>query len=178
MYGKGHPKRNEPEAFKKKQARVWNVQTSDNIIVYVTKSGSDKSTEVHWPPLECHRCKSHWLKANRNTCQSSNMVALHTVHLSPSNYAIFGPVKKALRGKWFTSDDDVKQYVRNWFKMQDSHSQPCVTVGQVPQQPRPILLTYRYWFLFLGLRLFSFRKSLIQVHAKNISYLILPQNAQ
>ena len=37
MY-KGHSKRNEPEAFKKKRAGVWNVQIGDNIIVCVTKS--------------------------------------------------------------------------------------------------------------------------------------------
>ena len=40
--------------------------------------------------------------------------------------------------------------------LRDSHSPPCVTVGQVPQQPGPILLTYSYWFLFLGLWLVSF----------------------
>ena len=38
--------------------------------------------------------------------------------LSPCDYAISGPLKKALRGKRFTSDDDIKQYVRNWFKTQ------------------------------------------------------------
>ena len=46
--------------------------------------------------------------------------------------------------------------------LRDSHSSPCVAVGQVPQQPRPILLTYRYWFLFLGLRIVSFLMPLIQ----------------
>ena len=40
--------------------------------------------------------------------------------------------------------------------LRDRHSPPCVAVGQVPQQPGPILLTYRYWFLFLGLRIVSF----------------------
>ena len=39
--------------------------------------------------------------------------------------------------------------------------QPCVAVGQVPQQPGPILLTYRYWFLFPGLQLVSFWMPLI-----------------
>ena len=38
--------------------------------------------------------------------------------LSPCDYAIFGLLKKALRGKRFTSEDDVKQYVRNWFTTQ------------------------------------------------------------
>ena len=45
--------------------------------------------------------------------------------------------------------------------LRDSHSPPCVAVGQVPQQPWPILLTYRYWFLFLGFRLVSFLLPLI-----------------
>ena len=44
---------------------------------------------------------------------------------------------------------------------QDGHSPPCVAVGQVPQQPGPILLTYRYWFLFLGLLLVSFLMPII-----------------
>ena len=38
--------------------------------------------------------------------------------IPPCDYAIFGPLKKALRGKLFTSDDDVKQYVQNWFTTQ------------------------------------------------------------
>ena len=38
--------------------------------------------------------------------------------LSPYDYVIFGPLKKALRGKRLTSDDNVKQYLWNWFTMQ------------------------------------------------------------
>ena len=38
--------------------------------------------------------------------------------LSPCDYDIFVTVKKALRNKRFTSDDDFKQYVRNWFTTQ------------------------------------------------------------
>ena len=38
--------------------------------------------------------------------------------LSPCGYAIFGLLKKALRGKRYTLDDDVKQYVWNWFTTQ------------------------------------------------------------
>ena len=37
-----------------KRAGVWNVQTGDNIVACVTKSGSDKSAEVQYPPLESH----------------------------------------------------------------------------------------------------------------------------
>ena len=49
---------------------------------------------------------------------SSNAVTLHTVQTSPYDYAIFGPLKKALKCKRFTSDDDVKKYVRNCFTTQ------------------------------------------------------------
>ena len=41
----------------------------------------------------------------------------YSPHLSPCDYAIFVPLKKAMRGKLFTSDD-VKQYVWNRFTMQ------------------------------------------------------------
>ena len=40
--------------------------------------------------------------------------------------------------------------------LRDSHSPPYVTVGKVPQQSGSILLTYRFWFLFLDLRNVSF----------------------
>ena len=43
----------------------------------------------------------------------------------------------------------------------DSHSLAYVAVGQMPQQPRPIFLTYWYWFLLLGLWLVSFLMPLI-----------------
>ena len=49
--------------------------------------------------------------------------------------------------------------------LQDSHSLPCVTVGQVPQLPGPKRLTYRYWFRFLGLWLVSFWMPLIGTKA-------------
>ena len=32
--------------------------------------------------------------------------------------------------------------------LRDSHSPPCDAVGQVPQQPGPILPTFKYWFCF------------------------------
>ena len=47
---KGHSKRNEPEAFKKIQAGVWNVQTGDNIVACITKSGFEKSAAIYCPP--------------------------------------------------------------------------------------------------------------------------------
>ena len=48
--------------------------------------------------------------------QLSNAVTLQT-DPSPCDYAIFGPLKKALRGKRFTLDN-VKHYVQNWFTTQ------------------------------------------------------------
>ena len=82
--------------------------------------------------------------------------------LSPCDYAIFGPLKKAL--SWqsihlLRRHQAVRaELVHNAGPgiLRDSHSPPCVAVGQVPQQPGPILLICRCWFLFLGLRLVSF----------------------
>ena len=53
--------------------------------------------------------------------------------------------------------------------LRDSHSSPRVAVGQVPQQPESMLLTYRYWFLFLGLRLF-FLMSLIICQSMSMAF--------
>ena len=55
---KGHSKRNETGVLEKKRAGIWNVQTGDNIVAGITKSGSYKSAEVRCPPLEGHRCMS------------------------------------------------------------------------------------------------------------------------
>ena len=90
---KGHSKRNEPEAFKEKRAGVWNVQTGDNIVARVTKSGSDKSAEVHCPPLEGHGCKSRDYKLAHAEIQVGGHPP-SSPDLSPSDYAIFGPLKR------------------------------------------------------------------------------------
>ena len=44
------------------RAAAWNVQTRDNIVGCVKKSGCDKSAEVHCPPLEDHGCNSRDLQ--------------------------------------------------------------------------------------------------------------------
>ena len=48
------------KAVKKKRAGggFRNVQTGDNVVACVTKSGSDKSAEVHCPALEGQGSKS------------------------------------------------------------------------------------------------------------------------
>ena len=38
--------------------------------------------------------------------------------LAPSDYHLFGPLKEGVRGQHFTSDQEVKNAVRNWLKMQ------------------------------------------------------------
>ena len=38
--------------------------------------------------------------------------------LSPSDYHLFGPLKEALRGCWFTSDQEVKEPVHAWLAAQ------------------------------------------------------------
>ena len=84
----------------------------------------------------------------------------YSTDLSPCDYAIFGPLKKALKGKRLISDDDVKQYVRNWFTTPPREFYETAIYRLV------LLLTYRYWFLFLGLRLVSSLMPLIYYGGK------------
>ena len=55
---KGALKKKRAGCVEKKRGGAWNVQTGDNIVACVIKNGSDKSAEVHFPPLEGHGCKS------------------------------------------------------------------------------------------------------------------------
>ena len=75
--------------------------------------------------------------------------------LSPSDYAIFDSLKKGSEGQTIHLGRR-RQAVRAELVhnaalgiLRDNHSPPYVIVGQVPQQPGPILL-------FVGLRLISF----------------------
>ena len=93
----------------------------------------------------------------------------YSPELSPCDYTIFGPLKR-LWGvndppRTTTSSSNLRaELVQNAATgiLRDSRSPPCIAVGQVPQKSGPIFLTYRYWFLFLGLRLVSFLMPLIQ----------------
>jgi hypothetical protein len=40
---------------------------------------------------------------------------LYSLNLAPSDYHLFGPLKEALRGHQFTSDQEVKEVVHAWF---------------------------------------------------------------
>ena len=85
--------------------------------------------------------------------QSYNPVTLHTVQIFlPAIPPLLVPPKKALRGKRFTSDDDVKQYVRNWFTTQPREFYYPATHRLVSQWDKCL----NNQFLFLGLRLVSF----------------------
>ena len=65
------------------------------------------------PAARGSRVQVTWLKASRSKHQSSNAVTPYSLDPSPCHYVIFGPLKKARSCKWSTSDDEVKQYVRN-----------------------------------------------------------------
>jgi hypothetical protein len=41
--------------------------------------------------------------------------------LAPSDYHLFGPLKDALRGRHFASDEDVKEVVHAWLVAQPNH---------------------------------------------------------
>jgi histone-lysine N-methyltransferase SETMAR len=44
--------------------------------------------------------------------------APYSPDLAPSDYHVFGPLKKFLAGQRFISDDDAKTAVRRWFRAQ------------------------------------------------------------
>ena len=72
-YYKGHSKRNEPEAFKKKRAGVWNVQTG-NYRCVCNKEWFRKERGSSLPAARGSRVQVTWLKANRSMRQSSTAV--------------------------------------------------------------------------------------------------------
>ena len=99
---KGHSKRNNPEALKNKWAGVWNVQTNDNIIACVNKSGSVTCGII----LLNDNARPHMANTIMALLQRFKWVILghppYSPDLSPCDYATFDPLEKALRIKWFT----------------------------------------------------------------------------
>ena len=150
-------KRDEPKVFKKKLAGVLECANRWQYVGFVRKSGSDKSAEFHCPSLQGHGCKSHDLHKFKWEVLGHPP---YNPDLSPWDCAIFGSLKDSegqtihLRRR---RQAERAELVHNADPgiLRDSHSPPCVAVGQVPQQPGPILLTNKYWFLLLGLRLVS-----------------------
>ena len=150
------------------------MRTGDNIFACVTKSGSNKSAEV----LLHDNARPHMADKIKALLQKFRWEVLshppYSPDLSPCNYAIFGPLRKGSERQTINLGQRHQavhaELVHNAALriLRDSHSLPCVTVGQVPQQPGPVFRTYRYWFLFLGLRLVSFLMSLIKVIISNV----------
>ena len=58
QYIKGALKNKRARGVQKETSRSLECETSDNIVACVTKSGSDKSAEVHFLPLEGHVTES------------------------------------------------------------------------------------------------------------------------
>ena len=94
------------------------------------------------------QCKASFGQHNHDTLAEIQVDVLghppYSVDLSPCDYTIFGPLKKALMGKDSLGRQAVRaKLVHNAAPgiLRDSHSPPCVAVGQVPQQPGAILLT-------------------------------------
>ena len=111
------------------------------------------------PAARGSRVQVIWLKTSTLAEIQVGGHPSYSPDLSPCDYAIFGPLEKALRGKRFTSYD-IKQYMQNWFTRQPwefyETATHCLVLQWDKEQPGPIFLTYRYWFLFLGLWLVSF----------------------
>ena len=62
-----------------------------------------------WDHSASWQCKASYSQHDHGSIQSRPL-SLRLCH--------FLPLKKALRGKWFTSDDNAKQCERNWFTTQ------------------------------------------------------------
>ena len=62
---------------------------------------------------------------------------LYSPDLAPSDYNLFGPLEETLRGRRFTSDQEVKEAVHAWLAAQPKtsffgeHHEACATVDQV-----------------------------------------------
>ena len=95
---------------------------------------------------------------SRHSCGNSSgrfLVTLHTVQTSLWLCHFWSP-RKSSEGQmihlgWRQALHAELVHNATLGILRDSYSPPCVAVGQ---QPGPILLTYRYWSLFLGLRSF------------------------
>ena len=66
--------------------------------------------------------RSHTAHITINTIQQLNWeVLVHPAYspdLAPSDFHLFGPLKNALRGRRFASDDEVKEAVHDWLRSQ------------------------------------------------------------
>ena len=84
---------------KRKRAGDWNVQTGDNIVACVTKSGSDTRGVI----LFHDNARPHTTNTIIALLQKFKWEVLghppYSPDLSPCNYVIFGPLKKVLWGK-------------------------------------------------------------------------------
>ena len=103
---------------------VLTLDASTGSIVSILVRSNNTKTHLQ-PPLVPGNHSLPWHRASDDqysgSCRNSSgrfSVTLHTVQISLPVTVIFGPLKKALRGKRFTLDDDVKQYVRNCFTTQ------------------------------------------------------------
>jgi len=68
--------------------------------------------------LHHDNARRHTAAATAGTVQQLGFELLqhppYSLHLVPNDYHIFGPLKEALRGCRFTSDEEVKEAVHTW----------------------------------------------------------------
>lgn len=67
--------------------------------------------------------RPHTAKLTHETIENMGWEILphppYSPDLAPSDYHLFGPLKEALRGKKFSNNEEVKEFVGNWLKQQD-----------------------------------------------------------
>ena len=68
----------------------------------------------------------------------------YSLYLVPSDYHIFGPLKEALRGRRFTSDEEVKEAVRTWLREQPKSFLSAVIQKLVERYNKCIVLQGDY----------------------------------
>ena len=124
-----------------------------------------------WGHSAPRQCKASYVQHNHGTLAEIQMVGSRSPSIQSRSLSMrlchFWSPKKGFEGQsihlgWRCQAVHA-ELVHNAAPgiLRDSHSLPCVAVGQVSQQPGPVLPTYRYWFLLL--RLVSFWMPLILV---------------
>ena len=111
------------------------------------KNSSDKSAEILCPPIECHGCKSRDCKLAEIQVEGLRSPSVQSRPLSLWLRYFWSP-KNGSEGQTIhlgrRRQSVCAELVHNVAPgiLRDSHSPPCVAVGQVPQQPGPIHLKH------------------------------------
>ena len=110
---------------------IWNSSASERMLrrrsvstALSSKAMASVATICAWPgrARSADNARPHVAKIVQETLAKKNWEVLHhpaySPDLSPCDFHLFGPLKKALKGQRFNSDADVKTAVTTWFSEQ------------------------------------------------------------